>query len=175
MVSKTNCTIYMCHTTMTTCTDFANPADLVLVYEGPLNCTAQGWNHFDFNRGTFAYNGTSNIIVAIVDNSGACNSGDIFYYENIGSSISHRVYRNDAPYTFAELGTVTAGNSVWRSNMRLTTGGAGGGDCISQATCYTPNVTVGQNAQGDIVVSWLPGYQETSWDLRMKEGAICSM
>ena len=42
MVSKTNCTIYMCHTTMTVCDNFANPADLVLVYEGPLNCTTTG-------------------------------------------------------------------------------------------------------------------------------------
>ena len=165
MVSKTNCTIYMCHTTMTTCDNFANPADLVLVYEGPLNCATTGWNHFEFNRGTFAYNGTSNIIVAIVDNSGAHNSSETFYYENIGTSRSHRVYRDDAPYTFADLGTVTAGNSVWRSNMHLTTGGSGGGDCIAQATCAAPAVSVEQADNGDIELSWIPGYQETSWDV----------
>ena len=165
MISKTNCTIYMCHTTMTTCTDFANPSDLVLVYEGPLNCTTQGWNHFEFNRGTFAYNGTSNMIIAIVDNSGATDANESFYYESKSSSTSHRVFRNDAPYTFADLGTQTAGNSVWRTNMRLTTGGSGGGECLASATCAAPAVEIEQDATGDIVVSWIPGYQETSWDL----------
>ena len=168
MVSKTNCTIYMCHTAMTVCDAFANPADLVLVYEGPLNCDANGWNHFEFNRGTFAYNGTSNIIVAIVDNSGAHNTAETFYYENIGTSRSHRVYRDNAPYTFAELGTVTAGNSVWRSNMRLTTGGNGGGACLTQASCAAPAVWVEKDTAGNLEVSWIPGYQETDWDLDYK-------
>ena len=165
MTSKTNCTIYMCHTTMTTCDAFANPADLVLVYEGPLNCTTTGWNHFEFNRGTFAYNGTSNIIVAIVDNSGAHNSSDNFYYESLSGSHSHRVYRDDAPYTFADLGTVTAGTSVWRSNMHLTTGGNGGGTCIMQANCAAPAVSVEEDTNGNFLLSWIPGYQETSWDV----------
>ena len=165
MTAKTNCTIYMCHTTMTICDNFANPADFVLVYEGPLNCTTNGWNHFEFNRGTFAYNGTGNIIVAIVDNSGATDPNESFYYENIGTARSHRVYRDDAPYTFAELGTVTAGNSVWRTNMRLTTGGSGGGECMTMASCYAPAVTSHQDSVGNIYLEWIPGYQETTWDI----------
>ena len=165
MTAKTNCTIYMCYTTMTVCSDFGNPADFVLVYEGPLNCTDNGWNHFEFNRGTFAYNGTGNIIVAIVDNSGAPDPNESFYYASFSDSRSHRVYRDNAPYTFAELGTVTAGTSVWRTNMRLTTGGSGGGTCLTQASCAAPAVTLGQNSDGDIELSWIPGYQETSWDV----------
>ena len=166
MTAKSNCALYMCHTTMTTCTDFANPADLVLVYEGPLNCTDQGWNHFEFNRGTFAYDGTSNIIVAIVDNSGAYNSGDNFYYQSGSNSMSHRVYRNDSPYTYADLGTVTASNSMWRSNMRLTTGG--GGECLTQASCAAPAVMMQVDTNNDLNLTWIPGYQETSWNIEYR-------
>ena len=170
MTNKTNCTLYMCHTNMTTCDDFANPSDLVLVYEGPLNCTptTDGWSHFEFNRGTFAYNGTSNMIVAIVDNSGATDGNATFYYESMSGSISHRVYRNDNPYTFAELGTQTASNSVWRTNMRLTTGGNGGGNCITTASCAEPAVIIDSVRETEAYLSWIPGYQETSWDVEYR-------
>ncbi|MBQ6069228.1 MAG: fibronectin type III domain-containing protein, partial [Bacteroidales bacterium] len=164
MTNKTNCTLYMCHTSLTSCTDFANPADLVLVYEGPLNCSPSpdGWNHFAFNRNFFDWNGTSNMMVAIVDNSGATDANATFYYENIGSAISHRVYRNDSPYTFADLGTVTASNSVWRTNMRLTTGG---GNCLTIAQCAQPYVIVDSLTSNELYLSWLPGYEETMWDV----------
>ena len=170
MTNKTNCTLYMCHTNMTTCDNFANPSDLVLVYEGPLNCTptTDGWNHFEFNRGTFAYNGTSNMMVAIVDNSGATDGNATFYYEAPGVAVSHRVYRNDAPYTFADLGTQTAANSVWRTNMRLTTGGNGGGNCITTASCAEPAVIIDSVRETEAYLSWIPGYQETSWDVEYR-------
>ena len=121
-----------------------------------LNCipTSDGWNHFDFNRGTFAYNGTSNMMVAIVDNSGSTDANATFYYENIGSAISHRVYQNDSPYSFADLGSQTAANSVWRTNMRLTTGG---GSCSVQATCGAPNVIIDSIYPSIAYLSWIPG------------------
>ena len=170
MTNKNNCALYMCHTTMTDCNDFANPNDLVLVYEGPLNCspTTDGWNHFEFNRGTFAYNGTGNMILAILDNSGASDANAHFYYQTLSSSTSHRVFRNDTPYSFAELGTVTAGTSVWRTNMRLTTGGTGGGNCIVTASCAPPAVHVDSVHENDVYLSWIPGYQETSWDVEYR-------
>ena len=166
MTAKTDCAIYMCHTSMTVCNDFADTGDLVLVYEGPLNCSTNDWNHFEFNRGVFAYNGTSNIIVAIVDNSGSTDANASFKYTQTSSSMTHRVFNNNAPYSFADLATVTAGNSMWRSNMRLTTGG--GAECIATASCYPPYVSVDQDLAGDIEVSWIPGYQETSWDVEYR-------
>ena len=165
MTSKTNCTIYMCHTSLTTCSQFANPADLVLVYEGPLNCTNTGWNHFDFNRGNFSYDGVSNMIVAIVDNSGATESNGHFYYETPGDAVSHRVYRNDAPYSFADLGTVTANNSMWRTNMRLTTGGL---NCLVSASCTAPDVIIDSVETNAAYLSWIPGYNESSWNIEYR-------
>ncbi|MBQ6068341.1 MAG: fibronectin type III domain-containing protein, partial [Bacteroidales bacterium] len=167
MTNKTNCTLYMCHTSLTSCTDFANPTDLVLVYEGPLNCSpsTDGWNHFDFNRNNFAWDGTSNMMVAIVDNSGSTDANATFYYENIGSAISHRVYRNDAPYTFADLGTVTASNSVWRTNMRLTSGSH---NCLTPATCGAPAVWVDSVFPNTAYISWIPSHTESAWNIEYR-------
>ena len=172
MTNTTNCTIYMCHSTMTQCTDFAPVTDLQLVYEGPINCTTSGWNHFEFNRGTFSYNGTNSIIVAIVKNGPSTESGGNFYYEQTGNSMSHRVYRNDAPYDMAAMAAATASNSFWRSNMRLTTGGNGGGDCLQEATCAPPAVRVDSiGSTGYPVTLSLPGISTTVW-LVLRRGRL---
>ncbi|MBR3724750.1 MAG: fibronectin type III domain-containing protein, partial [Bacteroidales bacterium] len=169
MVNTTNCSIYMCHTTMTVCNDFAPVADLQLVYIGDLNCSTSGWNHFEFNHGTFAYNGTSNLIVAIVKNSGTTETSANFYYESKSQSTSHRVYNDNTPYDEIAMGSASAGTSVWRSNMRLTTGGNGGqGDCISSATCAAPAVAVDSVSTTTASISWIPGHTETSWTIEYR-------
>lgn len=75
LTSKTACTIYMGHTTLSsfaTANDFVDPEELEIVYTGVLNCT-QGWNSFTLSR-PFTYNGSSNIVIAIDDNSGSYNT-----------------------------------------------------------------------------------------------------
>jgi hypothetical protein len=171
MTHANNCQIYMGHTTRSdmTSTDstFVPYSQLTLVYQGPLNCTASGWNYFEFNQGVFAYNGTSNIVVAIVNNSGATNSSAVFRYEQVSVAMSHRVYNNATPYDATSMDAARAGGSFWRSNMKLLTGG---GECILQASCYAPSVAVQQDDEGDVEVTWLPGYQEPSWNLDYKAG-----
>lgn len=74
MTSKTQCSIYLAHTSLSTfaTTDDYVPYDsLTLVYTGALNCEP-GWNNIMLTT-TFLYNGDSNIVVAIDDNSGAYN------------------------------------------------------------------------------------------------------
>ena len=76
MTAKTNCTIYMGHTLIdhfATAADFVPPAMLQPVYVGNLNC-ANGWNRVYLDS-PFAYDGTSNILVAIGDNSGIAHNG----------------------------------------------------------------------------------------------------
>ena len=161
MTHTSNCSIYMCHTTMATCTDFAPVADLQLVYTGPLNCTTNGWNHFDFNVSSFAYNGSSNIIVAIVNNSGTMEgSNAVFRYSSFSDAVSHRVYRNDAPYSLADMASATASNSVWRSNMKLSTG-----TCVRTSSCAPPNVIARNITDNSAEIVWAPGFGESTWDV----------
>ena len=174
MTHATNCQIYMGNTTRSTFT-VSSPADsafvpysqLQLVYSGPLNCTTNGYNYFEFNQGAFAYDGTSNIIVAIVDNSGSYDGTSyVFRYETTsGAAMTHRVYNNTTPYGPTEMDAARANQSYWRTNMKLVTGG---GACVASATCYAPAVAVEPDTAGNIEVSWIPGYQETSWNLDYK-------
>jgi hypothetical protein len=70
MIDKNNCTIYMGHTTLSS---FASPSDTVpytslqMVYIGSLNCSL-GWNRILLDT-PFAYDGESNLVIAIDDNS----------------------------------------------------------------------------------------------------------
>ena len=75
MTAKTACTIYMAHTTLSSfanAEDFAAPEDMQIVYTGSLNCSP-GWNYFTFNT-PFSYNGMSNLVIAVDDNSNGVNN-----------------------------------------------------------------------------------------------------
>ena len=172
MVSKTNCSIYMANTTradmMGTDSTFVPYSQLQLVYVGPLNCTVNGWNYFQFNQGSFHYDGVSNLCIAIVDNSGASDGASyVFRYEQTsGSAFSHRVY-GSTPYGPTQMDAARAGQSYWRSNTRLMTGGGGG--CLTLASCAAPAVDIEMDSMGDYQLTWIPGYQETSWDVDYRE------
>ncbi len=79
--AKTNCTIYMGHTTLSSFasqSDLIDPSTLQMVYSGPLNCQ-QGWNRFILDY-SFVYNGSSNLVIAVDDNSGNYNSSSCTFY-----------------------------------------------------------------------------------------------
>ena len=169
MTHATTCSLYVANTTrnsMATGDPFVPSSALQLVYVGPLNCSTPGWNYFQFNQSNLAYDGVSNLVVAIVDNSGSSDgSSATFRYQQIsGTALTHRVY-GSTPYDTVEMDAATANASFWRSNMRLL---VGGGTCISQASCYAPAVTAVIDTNDVIQIEWIPGYQETSWNLDYK-------
>ena len=172
MTHATNCSIYLANTTradmMGTDSTFVPYSQLQLVYVGPLNCTTSGWNYFQFNQGSFTYDGTSNLCVAIVDNSGSSDgSSFIFRYETTsGTAFTHRVY-GSTPYGPTQMDAARAGQSYWRSNTRLLSGG--GGECLTLASCSAPAVNIEMDSMGDYQLTWIPGYQETSWDVDYRE------
>lgn len=101
--SKTNCSIYVGHTTRNAFSSSSNTArnemvsvnSLTKVYEGDMNCT-QGWNTFNFSQ-PFAYNGTDNLIIVIDDNSGSYNSNQHrFAVQNTTNRMSCYMYSDDS-------------------------------------------------------------------------------
>lgn len=102
MTSKTNCTIYMGHTSLSsfpTTSTMASPDSMQIVYTGNLNCV-QGWNRFILNY-PFDYNGTSNLVIAVDDNSGSYNSMSHTFYvsptsQSMSLSLSSDEYNPDA-------------------------------------------------------------------------------
>ena len=72
----------------------------------------------------------------------------------------------ESVYTSCRLpSSATASASYWRTNMRLTTGGHGGGTCLQTVDCAAPSIAIDSVHSTDVSISWIPGYQETTWDV----------
>ena len=87
MTSKTNCTIYMGHTSATS---FSSTSDalplssLTMVYTGSLN-SSQGWTTFTLTT-PFVWDGVNSLVVAVDDNSGTYNGNAYTYYYTSASA-----------------------------------------------------------------------------------------
>lgn len=89
VTSKTSCTIYIGQTSLNTISAATAPAcsTLTQVYQGSMNCVT-GWNTFNLEQ-PFNYDGASNLIIAVFDNSGAYD-GNSYTFE-CGSTSGNKV------------------------------------------------------------------------------------
>lgn len=122
-LTKTNCTIYMGHTTLESFDDnrtLVPGSDLTPVYVGDLTF-AKGWNEIVFQT-PFPYNGTDNLVLAIDDNSGEFSrSGDRFYMHetpNYSACVYYGTDKNPGPEQDSIVGT-SARHSM-RPNIKIT-------------------------------------------------------
>lgn len=137
--AKTNCTIYMGHTTLSSFasqSDLVDPSTLQMVYSGPLNCQ-QGWNRFILDN-PFVYNGSNNLVIAVDDNSGNYNSSSCtFYVSPCGSSRAITLYsdnQNPDASSDSTLASYTGNSEInaYRTQMIVET--------CQPNTCPTPIV-----------------------------------
>ncbi|MBR4786536.1 MAG: fibronectin type III domain-containing protein [Bacteroidales bacterium] len=163
---KPEVVIYLGHTTKSTFTstsDYIALSNLTQVYRGPLDCV-QGWNTFTFTT-PFQYNGTSNLVLAIDDNSdGYSGSAYVFKVHSTSPSYRSLYYYSDSnnpdpsnPTLVSTSSSYTSGN---RSNVRF------GGGCNNNATCVAPNVYVTDVTTTTATVNWAPGNTESLWSLQ---------
>ena len=164
---KTDVRIYLGHTNQSTFTSTSNyvPLDsLTLVYTGNLNCT-QGWNTFNFST-VFHYNGTSNLVLAVDDNSNAYDGSSYTFYVHSASANRSLYYYSDSnnpdPADPTTVTTNTSYSSGNRSNVKF------GGPCDNTVTCIAPNIAVSAVDQTSATVIWAPGNTESSWNLEYK-------
>ncbi len=158
----TDLTIYMGHTTNDSLPDFVSDTVLQLVKSDLSNITINrttGWVEFTLDV-PFFYNGTDNLVVAF--NSGRSEyqsdaPSTEFYYTEAPGSVCE-AHRDNAAYDPA---TATGGfMHNTRPNIRFYNL-----VCENQSTCATPAVIVDSLSDTEVHVSWVPGYDETSWDV----------
>ena len=159
---KDSCTIYLANTSATSLSEGFVAYDslaFVAVYTGSLNCST-GWNHFEFST-PFAYDGTSNLLVVVHDNSSGYDGSSYTFNAHSAIGMSRYIYNDNYPYDIANIGS---GSTLsYRANMRLHVAG-----CAQYAECARPSVVVDSVGSDIIVLSWAPGYQETSWSIEYK-------
>ena len=131
-----------------------------MVYVGPLNCST-GWNHFQFST-PFSYDGTSNLLVVVHDNSGVYNGSTYTFNTHSTAAGRTRYVQNDnSPY---DITSVSGGTSYsYTTNMKLNFSG-----CLEPATCAAPLMWIDSMTAHEAYLSWIPGATETSWDVQYR-------
>ncbi|MCQ2294970.1 MAG: T9SS type A sorting domain-containing protein [Bacteroidales bacterium] len=118
--AKTSCSIYVAHTTLSSfssVSDFVDPATFQLVYTGSLSCT-QGWNRINFNY-PFEYDGHSNLVIAVDDNSGSYN-GDAYRFQvDQTNDITAISYYSDSDNPDASSATALSQFSGSRTSLSM--------------------------------------------------------
>ena len=152
--------VYIGHTSLSSlsASSYVPASDLTLVYSGEYDFET-GLNTITFTT-PFSYNGTSNLVVAVDDNTATWTSSMTFSGHSVpGMAIYY--YRDDndidptAPPQFY--------NSSVRGDIILA------GECDGTTTCIAPNVVVTNVGVDQVDVIWAPGNTETSWAVDYRE------
>ena len=155
-----NLAIYLAHTSESSLSgSWITPVNPVEVFHSSQTLVT-GWNTFQFST-PFAYNGADNLLLIVVDSTGAWVSGNSWRAHSI-SGMSRYVYQDGSPYSISSVPSSagTAGSS--RSNVIF------GSPCDSTATCVAPNAYVTDFDDNSVTVAWAPGYTENAWEFEYK-------
>ena len=142
--------------------DSANGIIFTLVHSGNVNLNNSGQDHWleiPFSQ-TFDYNGTDNLLVAVLDHTGSYTNSSEKYYTHSASNMSRYVYRDASTYNpFGPDASGTAGSNV--NNIRFI--------FCDQSTCIRPNtVTVSGLTDNSADLSWISVGSESSWEIEYR-------
>ena len=107
--------IYMTHTNSSTITSWQSQSSNSLVFSGT-HIFTQGWNTITLDT-PFAYNGTSNLLLTVDDNTGSWTTNSNFYTYSTGDNRAI-CYRNDNTNP-SPLGNVTVTPVTSQYNARM--------------------------------------------------------
>ncbi len=146
--------LYMKHTTKTAFTSKTGWETLSTsdkVYSGSVTFNASGWTTITLST-PFVYNGTSNLIIGMDDNTGSYVSSSSnspkFYVYSTGGNRALRIYNDNTNYNPASP-TSYSGSYVTSNNQIMLTMG-GGSTPEPEPTYYTITATANPTAGGTV-------------------------
>ena len=149
--------IYMMHTSESAIASWIPAANAQLVFDDA-QTLVQGWNTFEFTT-PFAYNGTDNLLLIVVDETGSYVSGNTWYVHSSTTNCARYIYNDSNPYSITSNPTSTGTSLSVRNNVIF------GGNCDSTATCFAPNMYVDNIDTTSAEIIWVPGLDESEWEL----------
>lgn len=158
-----NVQVYMANVTKTTfnsTSDWIPGSELTLVYDGPYTCNAaDSFSTIAFNT-PFEWDGTSNVVVAILYNEGEYYDNEPrFYYHETAGTTSLYAYRDAAAYNTSNPPAGFLANA--RNNIQFCFG--------AQITCYTPDHAIIHDydiTPTSAIVSWEPhSSTDNQWEV----------
>ena len=149
-----NVDLYLKHTTKTAFTSKTGWEALSAsdkVYSGNVTFNASGWTTITLST-PFVYNGTSNLIVGMDDNTGSYVSSSSnspkFYVYSTSANRALRIYNDNTNYNPASPSSYSG--SYVTSNNQIVLGMSGSGGGTPQVNTYTITATANPTAGGTV-------------------------
>lgn len=163
--------IYMTTTNRAT---FSSTSEMVavrasdLVYgpaDHPLNTS--GSVHYTLTT-PFQWDGASNIVITTMMNqpNGASHYTSSFYGYSTSAGATRTIYRyqDNTQFTPANSNGGNSGTSSYRPSITIYAMG-----CLTSAECAAPTVMLDRVESDTVELSWIPGFEENSWDILLKD------
>ena len=166
--------VYLTHISSSTISSWQTQSSSNLVYSGSMTFN-QGWNTITLST-PFAYNGTSNLLITVDDNTGSWVSSQSFYTYSTGSRAIYYYNDNTNPNPTGSV-SVTANQSQYNNIIRLTKEvpssegylsvsptSLTGFQATSGATASNPQTVavIGSNLQANLTVTAPTGFEVCS-------------
>ncbi len=159
LITPRNIKIYLMHTSVSNASYWLSATSAQLVYSGPI-AMASGWSTYNFTT-PFQYNGTDNLVLIIIDETGTYYEGNTWMVHTAFSNATRYIFQSGTPYSITSEPSFGV-NSSYRNNVIF------GGDCDTTAACVEPNVYVVSVDSSSAEIAWAPGFNEISWALEYK-------
>jgi hypothetical protein len=144
-----NCEIYLANTELEDLSSgfFDDASELELVWSGNMNYTTTDWQTIVFDD-PFAWDGSSNIVVAVRRNHGSWTSGSSFAAFSATAQLARYAYQDSGPYTIGSLPSGTASSTVaWYKLIGCESSGP---------VCYRVRNLEASNITSDgVTLSWV--------------------
>ncbi|MBR4136625.1 MAG: fibronectin type III domain-containing protein [Bacteroidales bacterium] len=152
--------IYLMHTSATNVSSWIDASTAQLVFDAPQQLHA-GLNTFQFST-PFQYNGSDNLLLIVLDMTGSWTSGNLWRTHTAFSNASRYIYQDGSAYSTSSVpGSAGTGTSA-RDNVIF------GSPCDTTTTCVAPYVSIASVTSDGASITWVPGYQETAWELEYR-------
>ena len=145
--------IYLAHTTQSTLSSFLPSTGFELVYSGPVNFTNTGtdyWVNIPL-MSTFYYDGTNNLLVAMVDHTGSytyCDNNLFRTHTTDALRAAYTYANSNTPYNPADPPSASLNSN--RTNIRFV------GACqTTNADCPIPNIVVRNVTANSAEIEWV--------------------
>ena len=153
--------IYLMHTSATSVSSWIDASSAQLVFDAPQQMQA-GLNTFQFST-PFMYNGSDNLLLIVLDNTGSYQSPYNYWRTHTAfSNASRYIYQDASAYSTSSVPASAGTGTSSRNNVIF------GSPCDSTTTCVAPHLSVSAITSDGATVNWVPGYMESAWEMEYR-------
>ena len=155
--------IYLMHTSATSVSSWVDASSAQLVFDASQQLHA-GLNTFQFST-PFQYNGSDNLLLIVMDMTGSYQSSpyNAWRSHSAFSNASRYVYQDGSAYSTSSVPSSSGTGTSSRNNVIF------GSPCDTTTTCVPPHPTISAINSSSATVNWVPGYQESAWELEYRQ------